>query len=461
MPKTAAIILAAGLGTRMKSSLPKVLHRAAGLPLIAYPLANLKQLKLAPVLLVVGKNQALVKEETHRLGHKSVSAVVQDPPLGTAHAVLTAMKRLKNFTGDILILYGDMPLLKVQTIRDLVQTHRERQAVLTFLTAVLPNPFGYGRVLRTSRFDPCGIVEEKEATPEQKRIQEINVGVYVVNAAVLSEKLKTIGNQNVKGEYYLTDLVALAFHEQKNLATVVLADPNEGLGVNTQADLTVVNELCHRRQIQRLMEEGVSFATFENVAVDAGVKVGGGTRIGGGVSLLGKTRIGGRCVIESGTVIRDSVIGDGVTIKANSYIEEGVVESNASIGPFARLRPGAHIGSKAKVGNFVEIKKTRIGEGSKVNHLSYIGDARIGIGVNIGAGTITCNYDGFNKSKTVIEDQVFVGSDTQFIAPVRIGRGAVIGAGSTITKNVKPKSLALTRAPQVEIKNWVRRKKTK
>ncbi|MBI4412337.1 MAG: bifunctional UDP-N-acetylglucosamine diphosphorylase/glucosamine-1-phosphate N-acetyltransferase GlmU [Deltaproteobacteria bacterium] len=461
MPQIAVIILAAGEGTRMKSDIPKVLHPVAGYPLIAYPLNLCRQLHLKSVILVIGKKNEAVRKAVIGMGAKGIRFAIQHPPLGTAHAVQMGLKALAKFDGDLLILCGDMPLLKRSTLENLIWAHREKRAVLTFVTSVLQNPFGYGRILRTSRGEVCGIVEEKDADDNQRKISEINTGVYLVNSAFLREKLAQIENKNVKKEYYLTDLVSLAFHEQKPMTTVLTDDPSEGLGVNTQKDLTGVNELVNKERIGALMGRGVRFSSFENVIVDAGVSVGTGTSIDAPVSLTGKTAIGKNCRIEPGVIIRDSVIGNDVTIKASSYIEGGIVESNAKIGPFAHLRSGAHIGPKAKVGNFVEVKKSRIGEGSKVNHLSYIGDARIGKAVNVGAGTITCNYDGFNKFQTVLEDGVFVGSDTQFVAPVCIGKGAVIGAGSTITKNVKPKSLALTRAPQVEIKNWASRRNKK
>ncbi|MBI2339470.1 MAG: bifunctional UDP-N-acetylglucosamine diphosphorylase/glucosamine-1-phosphate N-acetyltransferase GlmU [Deltaproteobacteria bacterium] len=457
----AVLLLAAGAGTRMKSEVPKVLHPVGGKPLISYPLDLCRRLRVTPIVLVIGKKNGAVRKGVSDLGPGRVTFAVQDSPLGTAHAVQMGLKALKNFNGDVLILCGDMPLLKKSTLENLIRTHREKNAVLTFVTAVLPDPFGYGRVLRTSRGEPCAIVEEKDADEDQRKIAEINTGVYLINGPFLKEKLKQIENKNIKREYYLTDLVGLAFHEQKTLATVTVADPADGLGVNTQEDLTCVSRWINRERVKLLMAEGVRFSGFENVVIDAGVRIGAGTLVEAPVSLRGKTVIGKHCLVEPGSMIKDSVLDDFVTIKASSYIEKSRIEKGATIGPFAHLRSKARIGPGAKVGNFVEVKKSKIGKGSKANHLSYIGDALIGKGVNVGAGTITCNYDGFNKYKTVLEDDVFVGSDTQFVAPVRIGRGAVIGAGSTITKNVKPRSLALTRPPQVEIKNWAKKQRKK
>lgn len=442
----------------MKSELPKILHPVAGDPLISYSLNLSVQLKFKPIVLVVGRKKEGILEVVNN-HQSSLKIVVQDPPLGTADAVQTGLKSLRKFKGDVLIINGDMPLISEETIRGLIQEHQSKKATVSFVTARVSNPFGYGRVLRTTRGEAHGIVEEKDATASQRDIDEINVGVYLANSSFLLEKLKRVTSRNVQKEYYLTDLIHLAYGEQKGIGTFVLQDSNEALGINSKEDLALVNDLVYKNRARELMAQGVSFSSLTNLVIDKSVSIGRGTTIYSPCHLFGKTTIGKDCMIEPGVVIRNSKIGDKVLIKANSYIEESQISSKAQIGPFAHLRPKSEIGVGAKVGNFVEIKKSKIDKGSKINHLSYVGDARIGKGVNIGAGTITCNYDGFKKYQTVLEDNVFVGSDTQFVAPVRVGKGSVIGAGSTITKNVKPGSLALSRAPQTEITNWKKRKK--
>lgn len=460
MSKIATLILAAGKGTRMKSNLPKVLHPVAGLPMIHYPLSLCRVLKMHPIVLVVGKKNESIRQALKN-NQNSLKLVVQDPPLGTADAVLVGMKPLKGFSGDILIMNGDMPLIRPETIRCLVETHRKKKAVFSLVTVLTDKPTSYGRIIRTSRGEISAVVEEKDASEEQKKINEINLGVYLVNAQFLLDNLKKVGSQNVQKEYYITDLVRFAFEGQKLVGTVTSEDSSEALGINSREDLTRINDLVYKNRIRELMASGVSFSSLDNVVIDASVSVGRGTMIYSPCHLFGKTNIGKDCVIEPGVIIRNSKIEDKVYIKAHSYIEESRISSKAQIGPFAHLRPHSDIGPEAKVGNFVEIKKSKIQQGSKVNHLSYVGDARIGKKVNIGAGTITCNYDGVHKHQTIIEDNVFVGSDTQFVAPVRIGKGAVIGAGSTITRNVKPGSLALSRTPQAEIQDYAKKRKKK
>lgn len=459
MHPIASIILAAGVGKRMKSDTLKVLHPVAGLPLLYYPLKLAGSLKTNPIVVVVGKNKKPIEEIVSRLRFKKTQLVVQDPPLGTAHAVMTAMKKLKSFKGDILILNGDLPLMTENSLHQLIRLHRESSASLSLITAVLDDPGDYGRVLHNTSGEILGIIEAKDASVVEKGIREINVGVYLVNSSFLNEQLKDVKNTNQQGEFYLPDLVWMAVERSLTVKTLQLANPLEGEGVNTQSELAEANTLTYRHNIKKLMDEGVRVLMPEQVCVDTPVKVGTGTTLMGPCYLIGSTKIGMNCRLEPGTIIKNSVLGNGVTIKAHSYLEESRVDDQAQIGPFAHLRPEAHIKTEAKVGNFVEIKKSTIGEKSKVNHLTYIGDARIGKEVNVGAGTITCNYDGVKKHPTIIEDQVFVGSDSQLVAPVRIGKGATIGSGSTITKNVPPGSLALTRPSQVVVKNWSRKKK--
>jgi len=439
------VVLAAGKGTRMKSPLPKVLHPLLGRPLVSYSLNLCQKIKAEKILLVTGKDQTLLKEFLKNSKIKNLDIVVQDPPLGTGHAVMMAAKKLKNFKGDVLIIYGDMPLVSYETIQRLIQEHRTKNSILTFVTAPLSRfSQAFGRVIRDRYGNPVSLVEVRDATSQQLAINETNVGLYLVSAPFLLESLKQLTADNVQQEYYLTDLIKIAAAQNVTRATIGLENLAETLGVNTQKEMTWASELLSQRKIEELMQNGVRFVTTQNVVIEPDVFIGADTTIWGPCVLKGKTRIGKNCTIEPNVVITDSIIHDAATI-----------------GPFAHLRPGTVLGPSVKVGNFVETKKSNIKEGAKINHLSYIGDAHIGRHVNIGAGTITCNYDGVNKYKTVLEDNVFVGSDTQFVAPVRVGQGAFIGAGSTITKNVKPGSLALTRAPQVEIKNWGRKKKRK
>ncbi len=458
MHSIASIILAAGVGKRMKSDLLKVLHPVAGLPLLYYPLKLAGDLKTNPIVIVVGKNKKPIEEILLKLQFKQTQLVVQNPPLGTAHAVMTGMKKLKNFKGDILILNGDLPLMTENSLYQLIRLHHESKASLSLITAVLDDPGDYGRVLHNTSGEILGIIEAKDASEVEKGIREINVGVYLVNSSFLNEQLKDVKNTNQQGEFYLPDLVWMAVERGLTVKTLQLPHPMEGEGVNTQSELAEANRLAYRHNIKQLMDKGVRVLMPDEVYVDTQVEVGAGTTLMGPCYLTGSTRIGMNCTLEPGTILKNTVLGDRVTLKAYSYLEESQVEEGAQIGPFAHLRPETVVQSKAKVGNFVEIKKSTIGAGSKVNHLTYIGDARIGKEVNVGAGTITCNYDGVKKHPTIIEDHVFVGSDSQLVAPVRVGKGAYIGSGSTITKNVPSGSLALTRSSQVVIKNWSKKR---
>lgn len=458
MTPPTAIILAAGLGKRMKSDLPKVFHQVAGLPLVCYPIQLCQKLSIKKRILVTGK-----ESRPHRKGIESLIAgkigwVEQHPPLGTGHAVATALRKVRSGNETFLILYGDMPLVSPETIRRLIGAKESAQADLALVTA-LPDPTPeYGRIIRNPDESIRDIVEFRDATPDQRKIREVNVGIYLVSEKFLRSVISRLKTDNKQKEYYLTDLVKMARTEGKKIVSVNPADESESFGVNTQEERAEIERLIMAAKKKELMREGVSFVHPESVVIESQVCIGRGTRIMGPVFLMGETSIGKNGMIEPGSFIRDSRIGNGVHLKGYCYIEESRIDDGAQIGPFAHLRPLAIIGEKAKVGNFVEIKKSRIGKGSKVPHLSYIGDCSMGREVNIGAGTITCNYDGKVKHKTVIGDKVFVGSDTQFVAPIRVGRSSVIGAGSTITKNIKPFSLALTRADQKEFKNWVKKR---
>jgi bifunctional UDP-N-acetylglucosamine pyrophosphorylase/glucosamine-1-phosphate N-acetyltransferase len=453
---TATVILAAGLGKRMKSKRAKVLHLIAGRPMILYSIETARRLPSDKIIVVVAHQAEVVKEV---LGDRPVEIVHQGRPLGTGHAVLQTQSSLADFKGPVLILNADVPLITVETLQSMLKIHRDQGADLILLTATLSNPEGYGRVIRDSGGDVIAIVEEADATPAQRSVREINTGFYLVNAPFLFEVLKGLKSDNAQKEYYLTDIVGAAVRQGRRLGTISARDPDEVMGINSRADLARAEKMIARRIAERHMREGVTLLDPDTTWIEADVAIGRDTVIYPHVRLEGASRIGEDCVIHSHTRISNCRLGTGVTVKDSCVLAESVLEDGAAVGPFAHLRPGTVLHQGARIGNFVETKKAELGEGSKANHLTYLGDAVIGKAVNIGAGTITCNYDGVSKHRTVIEDDVFVGSDTQFIAPVRIGRGAVIGAGSTITKDVPADSLALSRDKQEIKQDWAKRRK--
>ena len=457
----AAIILAAGLGKRMKSDIPKVLHTVAGRPMPFYPIEVVKSLGVEKVVVIVGhKAEEVTKVLNSELQtpNSELIYVKQEPQLGTGHAVLCAEDNLKSWKGNILILSGDVPLITRETILGLLDLHTKKKAVISFISAIVKDPAGYGRVVRGKKNTVLKIVEDKDASQREKRISEINTGIYFVDAAFLFSGIKRIKKENAQGEYYLPDLIKMAVKQKERVAALTHINAAEVMGINNRIELSEANEVMRERINNELMLSGVTMLNPENIYIHNGVKIGKDTVIYPNAFLEGSAEIGERCVIEEGCKIINSAIGDGSVIKSHSVIESSQVGQNVSIGPFARLRPECIIEDKARIGNFVEVKKSRIGKGTKANHLSYIGDATIGEDVNIGAGTITCNYDGIKKHQTVIEDGAFIGSDTQLVAPVRVGKNAYIGSGSTITKNVPPGSLALSRAEQRNIEGWVEMK---
>jgi len=463
----AVIILAAGLGKRMKSDLPKVLHPVAGKPMLFYPIEVVKSLKIEKVIVVIGHKG---EEVIERLGGKGQGArskgeyksqiqfVKQEPQLGTGHAVLCAEESLKTWKGDILILSGDVPLITRETILGLLDLHAKKKATISFISAIVENPAGYGRAVRNKGGSVVRVVEDKDASQKEKAINEINTGIYCTSAQFLFSSLKKIKKENVQGEYYLPDLIAIAAREKKKVACLTHINPAEVMGINNRIELSEANEEMRERINNEFMLAGVTLVDDETAYIHKGVKIGRDTTIYPNVFLEGHTNIGERCIIEEGCKIINSSVGDGSVIKSHSVIESSQIGKDAFIGPFARLRPESHIEDGAKIGNFVEVKKSTIGKGTKVNHLSYIGDAVIGKNVNIGAGTITCNYDGIRKQQTIIEDGAFIGSDTQLVAPVRVGKDAYIGSGSTITKDVPSGSLALSRPEQRIVEGWVEKK---
>ena len=450
------IILAAGLGTRMKSATIKILHHAAGRPIIDYVLDLAGEVCARPPIMVIGHQRDAVQQA---VGERARYAV-QEEQQGTGHAVLQAASQLDG-AKHILILSGDVPLTRPETLRQLLEEHEQSDNALTLLTMKLDDPAMYGRVVRDPSGEVTRIVEAKDATDDEKRINEVNAGIYVFSGEHLFDNLRNLSTDNLQGEYYLTDLLAVLRDSGKRVGAVVAGDPIEALGVNSRADLASVEGEIQRRVIAKLMKDGVTFRNPATVVIDSMVSIGNDTVVYPFVTIEGKTTIGSRCVIEPGVHLINVSVGDDVHLKTGTVAEDAVIDDEAAVGPYAHLRPGSKLGRHVKIGNFVETKKATFGEGAKASHLSYIGDAEVGADVNIGAGTITCNYDGVNKHKTIIEDGAFIGSDTQLVAPVRIGKGAYVGAGSTITSDVPPGSLALSRTRQRVIENWVARKKTK
>jgi len=448
----ATIILAAGKGTRMKSDLVKVLHPLLGVPMLSYTIdLSLKEIKAEKTIVVVGYQADRIKE---RFKDPLIHFVLQEEQLGTGHAVLQAMPFLQSFTGTVLILCGDVPLVRVETLHSFINTFREKGSSLSVLTTVVERPSGYGRIIRSEEGWLERIVEEKDATEEERLIREINTGIYCVRASLLLEELGEIGQKNAQGEYYLTDLVEIARKKGLRCSAHWVADAVEVMGINTRVDLAIANEVLRREKVRELMLSGVTVIDPKTTYVDKMVEVGRDTVLYPNCTLQGRTKMGERCVIEPNSKISDSTIGNEVTIHSNSVITESKIEEGVSIGPFAHLRPLSEVKTKAKIGNFVEVKKSVIGKGSKANHLAYIGDSTLGEEVNIGAGTITCNYNGFEKHPTVIGDRVFVGSNVELVAPVKVGSRSSIGAGTTITKDVPEGALAISRVKQKNIRGW-------
>lgn len=442
--KPAVVILAAGLGTRMKSGLAKALHPLAGVPLVRHVLNTAAELDPEKTILVLGHQAGKVRDA---IGGTRVEIVLQAEQLGTGHAVLQAREAVLGASGPVVILCADTPLLTGGTLRSALELHRKSRAAVTLITALLADPYGYGRVVRKGG-GVMRVVEEKDATTAQKKIREVNAGIYCFDREFLLASLDTLGRDNAQGEYYLPDTIELAKKKRRSVAALVCDDPDEVMGVNSRYDLSRAEAVMRRRINRRWMAEGVTMFDPDTVFVGTEASLGRDVVLYPNVRIEGKTKLGDACTVYPGSRIVDSTVENGVTIKDCSVIEESDIATGAQIGPFAHLRPGSVIGAKAKIGNFVEVKKSSIGEGSKANHLSYIGDATVGREVNIGAGVITCNYDGFEKFRTVIEDGVFVGSDTQFVAPVTIGKGALVAAGATITRDVPADALAISRVPQ-------------
>jgi bifunctional UDP-N-acetylglucosamine pyrophosphorylase/glucosamine-1-phosphate N-acetyltransferase len=466
-PRTAIAIaiMAAGKGTRLKSKHPKVLHEIGGKPILAHVIATAAKVVPAhDIFVIIGHEAERVREAFANTG---VNFVLQAEQRGTGHALMVAREALSgNKAGSkydqVIVLSGDAPLITADTIRKLSDFHSAQKATMTLLSADLDNPYGYGRVVRKgSRAEVQAIVEEKSATAQQKKIREINSGFYVFAAPALYEHIDRLSTANPHGEYYLTDMAGVFHRARKKVVAMKTPDAGEVLGSNTRAEMMMLDARLRLAKCRELLEQGVTIFYPHTCVIDSDVEVGADTVIEPFVQLLGHTKIGEDCRIRSYSVIANSVLGDRVTVRPGTLMEDSRAGADAVLGPYSHLRPGSDVGEGAHVGNFVETKKIKLGKGSKANHLSYLGDAEIGEGVNVGAGTITCNYDGVNKHKTVIEDGVFIGSNSTLVAPVKIGRGAYVAAASCITEDVPADALALGRARQSVKEGWARAKREK
>jgi bifunctional UDP-N-acetylglucosamine pyrophosphorylase/glucosamine-1-phosphate N-acetyltransferase len=456
-PVNHVVILAAGQGTRMKSHLPKVLHTLAGRPLVEHVLDAASAVAPDTVTVIVGHGGAAVRERL--AGRTDLTFAVQEPQLGTAHALQQAEPALAGKSGTVILLSGDVPMLTGRTLEKLLDTHTKAAAAATVVTAVVERPYGYGRIVRVDG-QIARIAEERDASPAERQIREINSGIYAFDLPPLFEALRSIASQNAQGEFYLTDLVGIYRRRKLPVETMIVDNPEEIRGINSRTELAEVGRLVRQKKNEELMAAGVTLVDPATTYIDPRADIGADTVIHPGVVIEGSTRIGRACEIQAHVRIADSDIGDHVNVNSFCVIVESRIASGAAVGPFAHLRPASVVGERAKIGNFVELKKTTLGTGSKVNHLSYLGDATVGSGVNVGAGTITCNYDGKTKSRTVIEDGAFIGSDSQLVAPVKVGKGAYVAAGSSITHDVPDGALGIGRARQTNVEGWVERKKT-
>lgn len=452
----AIAILAAGKGTRLKSRHPKVLHAIGGKPLVAHVIAAATQIVPASrIFAIIGHEAEQVKQA---LASSSVQFVLQAEQRGTGHALMCARKALAKFE-HVLVLSGDVPLIRTETIEKLTTFHLKNRAAMTILTARPPDPFGYGRIIRKRGAEVAAIVEQSALKGREAKIGEINSGTYAFRTASLLRLLDKLSTDNAQHEYYLTDIAALLVKARERVLALEAAEPAEVLGINTRAELARLDAELRRQKCNDLMSAGVTIFRPETCMIDAEVEIAADTIIEPFVHLLGKTRIGSDCHIGSFSVLRDSELADQIEVRPGCVITESRIASGATLGPYSHLRPGTEVGEGAHVGNFVETKKTRIARGAKANHLTYLGDSEIGENVNVGAGTITCNYDGVNKHRTIIEAGAFIGSDATLVAPVRIGAGAYVAAGSCITEDVPVDSLAIARGLQTVKEGWARKRR--
>ena len=452
--RKSVVILAAGKGTRMYSDLPKVLHLLAGKPMVQHVIDTAKSIGASDIHLVYGHGGDLLKE---KLGEQNLNWVLQAEQLGTGHAMQQAAPHFQD-DEDIVMLYGDVPLIAKDTLQRLVEAKPE--GGIGLLTVILDNPAGYGRIIRENG-EVVGIIEQKDANEEQRKIQEINTGIMVASGKDFKRWLSQLNNNNAQGEYYITDIIALAHKEGNKIATVHPSHLSEMEGVNNRLQLAALERIYQKEQAEKLLLAGVMLIDPARFDIRGTLTHGRDVVIDTNVIIEGNVTLGNNVQIQTGCVLKNCVIGDNSVISPYSVIENSELSTECTVGPFARLRPGAKLAAKSHVGTFVEMKNASLGLGSKAGHLSYLGDAQIGSNVNIGAGTITCNYDGVNKFKTVIGDDVFVGSDTQLVAPVSVANGATIGAGTTVTRDINEGELVVSRVKQTHIKNWQRPVKKK
>jgi len=462
MRETWAVVLAAGEGKRMRSARAKVLHRLAGQPLIAYPLALAQELGVRGTVVVVGHQGDAVRESLGATDGGLLRFAEQKEQRGTGHALTMARGAVPETAGELLLLYADVPLLALATAERLLAHHRRTRAAATVLTFTPPDPAGYGRMVRRGRRGPVvGIVEDRDATATQRRIRECNSGIYAFDPHALWPALERLSPDNDQAELYLTDVIGGLARGRRRVESVHVDDPLEVAGVNDRRQLAELEAVLRERTLGRLMAEGVTVLDPRATYVDAGVAVGRDTILYPGVRLAGRTVIGEGCVIGTGCQVTDMTVGDRVTIRPYCVVDGSVVEADVTLGPFARLRPGTLLQAGADIGNFIEIKKSTIGRRVKAHHVGYLGDATVGDGANIGAGMVVCNYDGVRKNQTRIGARAFVGTNSSLVAPLQIGDDAYVGAGSVITKDVPPGALAVERAPQVIKEGWIERRRAR
>lgn len=456
MSQVVSVILAAGKGTRMKSRLPKVLHHVCGKPMLSHVIGAAKEAGVNRNIVVIGHESELVREKIQQ----GIEWAEQKEQLGTGHAVMQVEPLLADFEGAVLILCGDTPLIQTDTVKGLIAEHQAAGNAVSLLTAVLEDPSGYGRIIRTGTGEISAIVEHKDASVDELKIKEINTGFYCFDSLKLFAALKKIKPVNAQGEYYLTDVLAVLKSEGEKVGGMTVTEPNEIMGINNRVQLAQAEKIMRGLILESFMERGVTIIDPASTYIDKGAIIEQDTIIYPGTIIEGKCRIGKNCVIGPYSRLKDVVFGRRINVQ-NSIVLESIVGDDVNIGPFAYIRPGTVLHDKVKIGDFVEVKKSIIEKGSKVPHLSYIGDAEIGENVNIGAGTITCNYDGVKKSTTEIQNGAFIGSNTNLVAPVIVGENAVVGAGSTVTRNVPGGALCVERSKQEIYPDWIAGKKAK
>jgi bifunctional UDP-N-acetylglucosamine pyrophosphorylase / glucosamine-1-phosphate N-acetyltransferase len=455
-PRLAVLIMAAGKGTRLKSKHPKVLHQAGGKPLLLHVIeAAVRVAPASDVYVIIGHEAESVRQAAASSG---VNFVLQREQRGTGHAVMSAKDSVQGYE-HVLVLSGDAPLIRSHTLERLRDHHLQHRAAMTILSAVLDQPRGYGRIVCDDDHNVQQIVEERSLTEVQRQLKQVNAGFYAFELKALYEHIASLTTDNAHQEYYLTDMAATLARSGEKVVALPVHNPHEILGCNTRWEIAEVDTELRLGKARQLSEEGVTIYAPQTCVIDEDVQVAPDTIIEAFVQLLGHTRIGRDCHVRSYSVITDSELGDGVLVRHGCIVDQARIASGALLGPYAHLRPGSEIGEGAHVGNFVETKKARLGKGSKANHLSYLGDATVGAGVNVGAGTITCNYDGVHKHATVIEDGAFIGSDATLVAPVKVGRNAYVAAGSTVTEDVPEDALALGRSRQVTKQQWAKRRR--